>query len=214
MKEIEIKRALSSSAYLQLRKYFEESNYSTSGRIQKNYYFDSDNFQLLREDVTCRLRVVNCNQFEFTIKVKLPASREGLKMKYETNRSINKQLFKHIISKELLPESLYQELQDAVQESFNLPQIDQIKLQGFLETERTKVPLCETPFTIELDKSLYFDKIDYELEMEIESEDRISEGEDYLINLFDELNIAQEVSPSTSKTARFAEEHARISSEG
>ncbi len=120
--------------------------YDWDGEInQTNYYYDTENFDLIKKSVTCRIRKI---KGEYYLQMKLP--NKGEYSRTELEREIDG-----------LPETLSGKLLSELSGMKNLPDV---KLIGELSTLRLVKKFAG--MEIDLDKSRYFGKTDYELELE------------------------------------------------
>lgn len=105
--------------------------------VQTNYYYDTDDYMMNNQGVTCRIREIN-GRFVAAIKDHICKDSE---FSVENTRPVS----------------------SADDDSFfeNLG----IKLQGHLVTERTKI-CSNMGITAVIDKNTYLDTTDYELEVE------------------------------------------------
>lgn len=137
--EIEFKTFISKEKYEELLNKF---NLNDKIFTQTNYYFDDDSFSLLKNLVVLRIR--KKEQYKLTKKEK------GDNANNET--------------------SLYltdEQAQDMISNGFDASIIgisSYVKTQYNLTTYRAKTPYLNG--TLFLDKSTYFDKVDYEIEFE------------------------------------------------
>lgn len=149
---------------------------------QINYYFDTDDFSMNRQNITCRIRLKD-GKYKGTVKQHIT----------NTNRSI---------------ETDVEETRDVYNNAF----IDMgLKLQGQLITKRhiiSKNSVCE----IALDKNEYLGFVDYELEIEYDNDHEQEASKalqsiiEVLMNNDPELtlkNIALRSSNLPSKSKRF-----------
>lgn len=138
--EIEFKSGLTKKEYETLIK-----KYDLKDKIftQTNYYFDTENFDLINNHIILRIREKDCN-IKLTSKTK------------EENGSLEK----HII---LEKDKAF----EMIKNGFNAKIIDldyNVKMIASLKTERTKMNYKTG--VIFLDKNTYYDTVDYEIEFE------------------------------------------------
>lgn len=153
---------------------------------QVNSYYDSGDLQLSERHITCRVRAV---EGKYLLQMKLPAGElnNGAVSRVELEKPIDN-----------LPPELPGGLLAEMSGAENLPDV---KLLGDLSTFRSikKLPGAE----IDLDKSEYFGRVDYELEIEY-SDEAAAEA------LLSEISAIVEIStaaPVTGKIRRFLEEY-------
>ena len=138
MIELEKKRLLSKEEYEYLLKYFFKNDYLKGQSITKqtNYYFDTDNQAMNKQNITCRIRLKN-SQYKGTMKAHTRNSDSSTEIAIEVRNGIKDNSF-----------------------------VDMgLKYQGALVTTRCILiqnPLC----TVVLDKNEYLGCTDYELEIE------------------------------------------------
>lgn len=117
-----------------------DSNLEKSISKQTNYYFDTDNYAMNKQHITCRIRLKD-GKYKGTMKAHFKSSDSSNEIEIEVRNGINKNGF-----------------------------VDMgLKLQGTLVTERCTIiqsEMCE----VVLDKNEYLDFTDYELEIEYTSE--------------------------------------------
>lgn len=116
--------------------------------IQKNYYFDTDEMYCLRNDITVRIRQ---KKNDYYLQVKMPIRYEGgLHIKKEYQKELH-----HL--KDLITSIEFKELSIPM----HIPDVMQI---GNLTTERLEYNINGT--TLCLDRSVYNNIVDYEVEVE------------------------------------------------
>ncbi len=153
---------------------------------QVNSYYDSGDLRLSGRRITCRVRAV---EGKFLLQMKLPAGElnNGAVSRIELEKPVEKLPLE-------IPGSLLTEMSGAE----NLPDV---KLLGDLTTFRSikKLPGAE----IDLDKSEYFGRIDYELEIEYSDEAAAKA----LLSEISALVDINSAAPVTGKIRRFLEEY-------
>lgn len=176
--EIEYKQLLNEKEYSKLREYFIEKKAIL--KIQENYYFDNEFLELAARKQMLRIRVKD-NSYLLCLKTK--RADDVL----EENIEIDKVIFNKIMEDNSLLNQYYQDLPDNL---FSL---------GVLKTTRLEFSefgnYC-------LDKSEYYDCIDYEIEYEAldyQSEEKFS-------NFLKEFNIEYD-KKFESKNKRFLKEY-------
>lgn len=119
--------------------------------IQKNYYFDTDEMYCSQNDITVRIRQ---KKEGYYLQVKTPICCEGgLHIKKEHEKKLH-----HL--KDVITKSDFEKLSIPVI-------IPDVKRIGHLITERLEYSFNQT--TLCLDKSVYNNIVDYELEIEYNS---------------------------------------------
>lgn len=129
---------------------------------QVNYYFDTPNFEMYYNRVVIRIREKD-NKYELTVKTKMPGdSASGVIPMNESNMVIDRETAKMLLDgKENLSEYLpFNEVYDG----------KILFYVGKITTIRKKIRINDDLPMAELDKSLYDDTADYELEWEISEE--------------------------------------------
>ncbi|MDR2832151.1 MAG: CYTH domain-containing protein, partial [Streptococcaceae bacterium] len=122
-------------------------------KIQINHYFDTDSFDLGQQKMGLRVREFT-NRFEATLKIPQP---HGL---LEISDELAYEKTQTTLAKGLFPESPFVEQALPVVTSKLVP-------IGSLKTARIEFPIKEGLLAI--DESWYFNKHDYELELEVEN---------------------------------------------
>lgn len=142
--EIERKSIITKNEYENFIKYFFKK-LESNYKLQINYYYDTDNFSLNKKGDTLRIRQIN----------------DSLKLEYKYNKKIidDTRICKEVVKEvEYLPKTI----------SINNTEYNQI---GSLITDRTNYLYEE--FVISLDKNYYLGIVDYEIEIESQSEDQL-----------------------------------------
>ncbi|ARP44579.1 hypothetical protein GTHT12_03710 (plasmid) [Geobacillus thermodenitrificans] len=155
--ELEYKFLLSQDDFYNLQSYFSK-NYVGSNIIQTNYYFDTDDLSLLKKGITLRLRNTHEN-YELTIKKKMQT--DNMTRSEEKTIVIDKETAFKILLQSQIPKELHIYI-----ENNNLTDY---RLLGSLTTLRTKFNMDN--FIVCLDKNIFLSKVDYEVEIEIKSEE-------------------------------------------
>ena len=142
MTELEKKLILSKEEYEFLIKHFGYDNTTPSKPIIKqiNYYYDTDDLSMNRQNVTCRIRFKD-GKYKGTIKRHLPNSEHSTETDVKVYDGILKNAFMDM----------------------------GLKLQGELITERCII-LKDAGCEVVLDKNDYLCHTDYELEIEYAAE--------------------------------------------
>lgn len=153
MRENEIKFTLIKEEYEQLKKELLDSG--AKSRLQINYYYDTEELDLLRNDITVRVRQ---KEDELRLQIKYPLCVENhIVSKKEIECTIDK------IEKEFVLDKTVWEDSDWDIEKHKI-----VKYYGELITFRTSLQYNEW-LKLELDYNCYLGISDYELEVEIES---------------------------------------------
>ncbi|UDI78705.1 CYTH domain-containing protein [Staphylococcus taiwanensis] len=187
--EIEFKQLLDASTYTKVKSTFFEN---AEPFTQTNYYIDTPDFKLRDHHSALRIRVKN-DTYELTLKV--PA-KVGL-MEYNHMVNIVPEI-NALIPMSILPTDIKNIMSD-----YDVSE-HELKILGALTTER-----LETNYQDELlvlDKSTYFDKMDYELEFEVNA---YESGLQKFNSLLQQFDLQHEV--PKNKVQRFFEYKAQIS---
>ena len=151
---------------------------------QINHYYDTPDLQLSKEHITCRVRET---EGEYFLQLKTPTPKDYIRVE---------------IAKKLpaLPETLTSEMLREVSR-YDLPDVNCI---GKLTTLR-HVHQFEGG-EIDLDRSEYFGKVDYELEIEFTGE---SAARSMLAEICELLGISPESDVCPGKIHRFMDEYSK-----
>ena len=183
--EIEFKQILTKDLYDKIfNTYFKnEKPFS-----QTNYYIDTKGFKLRDHRSALRIREKD-NSYEMTLKV--PAEVGLMEYNHPTNVKLK---MNDTLSNSKLPD----DIRNIIEGQFNVSE-DELIILGDLTTLRV-----ETHYQNELlvlDKSEYLNKVDYELEFEVDS---YNEGYEKFKQLLQEFDIKHE--KPLNKVQRFFEE--------
>ena len=150
--EIEFKNLLSKTEYEQLLHFFKLDLKEI--KSQKNVYFDTTDRALQKIHSALRIRIKD-NHYELTLKTKDPKDFGAL----ETNQNITKTDYLNLTQHQILVTGV---VADKLAElTINLSNLEQL---ASLTTYRIEFPYEDG--VLFLDKSLYGDTIDYEVEYE------------------------------------------------
>ena len=151
--EYEARTMINESQYLEISDYYLKRGGNCSVFTNKNIYFDRKDFFLINNHVVLRIREINGVPKEVTLKVR---GKDGDK---EITRIINNiDYSKSLFEQGLLSEEMLEALNN-----FNVSPLDIILITS-LTTERIEVK--EDDYLLVIDKNLYSDIIDYNLEVE------------------------------------------------
>lgn len=153
--------------------------------VQTNHYYDTDNLRLSETHITCRVREIDGAYF---LQMKFPAAREYSRVELE--KPLNK-LPETISADDLFKPDGHDELPD-------------VRRLGALTTTRSVKSFDGAE--IDLDKSEYFGKTDFELEIEFTDE---TAARGLLAEITEKLNIQPNSEVCTGKIRRFLEEYTR-----
>jgi uncharacterized protein YjbK len=186
--EIEFKNLLVKEEFTDLITYFkiEESDFIS----QENHYIDTLDFQL--KSMQSALRIRN-KENTFTLTLKSPLE-EGL---LETHQTLSEQETIDLLEQNFFPDG---EVKDML---LNLGiSIPYLRHFGTLVTDRAEIEFNRG--LLVLDKSSYFNKVDYELEYEVQD---YKQGKKKFLDLLDERGIPQR--ETENKIKRFYREKIR-----
>lgn len=166
--EYEAKNLLTKQEYTRLFDHLNHTN--NKPKTQINYYFETENFSLKNKGSALRIRE---KEGQFVVTLKQP-KLDGI---LETHQTIN-----------LLTKNLWLNNQVTSVPEIN-PALEklgidyeQLKYWGQLKTVRLEIKVDDV--LIVLDKSFYHDQIDYELEIEAESNQRASDELNHLLTKY------------------------------
>ncbi|MGT2765050.1 CYTH domain-containing protein [Streptococcus intermedius] len=149
--ELEKKYLLTKEEYFSLRREFFKS---AKSQEQINYYFDSLDFSLLKRGITLRIRKKD-DKYNLTLKKK-----KSIKIIVESEEReflISPKDFQEAVLTGKFPENVQKELDSLIPKK-------KIFYLGFLKTERQVIEKNSLLYC--LDKNNYFEKEDFELEIE------------------------------------------------
>lgn len=153
--------------------------------FQTNHYYDTDELQLSKMHITCRVRETKNGCF---LQMKFPAAREFSRVELEKPLD---SLPETLSSGELLCPEGFDKLPD-------------VKRLGALSTTRSVKQFDGAE--LDLDRSEYLDKTDFELEIEFTDE---AAARSLLGEIAEKLNIQPGSDVCTGKVRRFLEEYNR-----
>lgn len=188
--EIEAKNIVNQEEFENLCNAFSISQSDFQKQI--NYYFETKNFTLKKNNSALRIREKK-DLYKLTLK---QPNSVGL---LETNQTITKEMAQTMIEQQIVPEG---EVKLAL--SHLLAENEKLELLGTLATYRAKVPYQGG--TLVFDKSTYFDVTDYEIEYEGSDEKEVEKHFSYLLS---EYHIMKR--PTKNKIARFFEYKQKMS---
>jgi uncharacterized protein YjbK len=156
---------------------------------QTNYYYDTEDFFLSKNRITCRVRKIDGECF---LQIKLPTNAEFSRVELEQKLGAD------------VPETLSAEQLNALAAGHTNVAIPDVKLLGALVTERRIKEFDGAE--IDLDKSEYFGKTDYELEIEFTDENAARE---ILAQCRQAVDLEDGGDVCTGKIHRFMDEYRR-----
>ncbi|ARK31454.1 CYTH domain-containing protein [Halalkalibacter krulwichiae] len=187
--EIEVKSMLTEAGFFQLLKHFNLKE--EEAIIQHNHYFETATFSLKEKGAGLRIRE---KQGIFTLTLKQP-HKVG---KLETHQSLSFESWLQAKEEGLLPNG---EVMKQLQQ-LDIPVV-QLQYQGTLSTSRIEMPYNEGVLCF--DKSSYFDKIDFEIEYEGQSEQHANTT---LLNILSQVNLTP--TSTENKVRRFFSEKLKV----
>ena len=157
--EYEARAMISESIYKSLTEKFFFSDINKKALVNINTYFDNDSLFLSNNHMVLRIREVNENERELTLKIK------GEKGDIEINHSLTSYEYKNMMEKSIVPASNVKN--KLVELGLSL---SEVKMIVTLKTERLEVHYPKYTFVI--DKNYFRDKVDYNVEVESSSKRR------------------------------------------
>lgn len=155
--EIEFKNLITKDQYHKLIDHY--ASLRSPIYKQVNHYFDTELFSLMNLKAALRVRF---KQNAYVLTLKQPHSTGLL----ETHQSLDDEEFKCLKETGTIASgAVSKQISQLIGKS--LPKLCYL---GHLTTERSEIPLKEG--LLVLDKSYYFDRVDYEIEFECEEESR------------------------------------------
>jgi len=147
--EIEVKTLICQKDYEAILKFFEHEK--REAVEQTNYYIDTKNADLKRHEVSLRIRRLN----GFVMTLKTPLS-EGL---LEKSQLISESEFDNYINNNVFPEG-------SISEFIERLYIEPSSLIPLAELHTNRVNIPYKGYLLAVDKNMYAQEVDYELEME------------------------------------------------
>ncbi len=154
---------------------------------QTNYYYDTDGLTLSEQHITCRVREISG---EYYLQMKMPADKLYSRVELEKRLST-------------LPQTLSGEELTKLSDRDGLPEVKKL---GGLTTVRSVKRFDGAE--IDLDRSTYFGKTDYELEIEFTDEQA---ARSLLSQITEQLGISTNRDVCTGKVRRFLAEYIKFS---
>lgn len=196
--EKELKYQFNKKDFDILKAYIDENAKLGGVVVQKNYYFDTEFFDLKKCGMTVRVRVKGLSSCEFTVKSEITLDSNNCKIKHEENMALNIKEVREIVEKGNLHEfaDLFKEFKSEYSSKFLTKDV---KLLGCLETKRTTYNFDGEDGIICFDENSYLDIQDYEIEWETDHLDRAISQMNAIFNM---LGI-EPLALSDSKSSRF-----------
>ena len=155
--EFEARVMLSEKQYLDIKNKYTKEYPSYKEIVNENTYFDTEDLYMTGHHMVLRTRKINDDITELTFKIQL--EKGCLEVNHNLTLDEQKALFE---KGEVKVPSIVEKLKE------NKVDIDHIKLITTLKTERIEIMFQDYLFV--LDKNYYSGKIDYNLEVESDSE--------------------------------------------
>lgn len=198
--EKEIKYELKRDEFHKLQEFFGTNYIKLKQYEQVNYYFDSKDYELKRQGRSIRLRCINSEYYEFTIKSKvIGCELPNYQVKKESTIELDKKTAESIIAAKTLDKHsyIYSYMRQILPENLLS---SEIVLLGKLNTIRSLYSF-ENEEEICFDESSYLEMKDYELECETCDYSTVNCT---LSHIFETLGIVP-LNSNKSKTSRFLE---------
>ena len=166
--------------------------------VHSNHYFDTDKFIFDKEGATIRIRQTG-NEYFFSLKITdLKTKEKRLKVSNEYEFKIECTLLKELTENRISLLKAHPETKELLMSWGK--ELNNIKYMGKLITERTSIrPGIDMPYIL-LDKNMYLNSTDWELECEIENQHDAEVFEDWI----KEMNIFGSIS-KRGKYGRFVD---------
>ena len=156
--EYEARVMINEEQYLNIRNHYLASSYPKQELVNENYYFDTIDLKLSSSHKVLRMRKINAEKYELTLKISKEKGSVEINFPLTSNESDELINNGHIQSNEITKKLL----ENGVDSSA-------IKLIASLKTERLEVSLENCLLVI--DKNYYRGKIDFNVEVESDAED-------------------------------------------
>lgn len=190
--EIEYKNMITEAEFRNFIKYFSIADHDFI--LQKNYYFETPEYALKNARAALRIREKQ-GRFVLTLKEEKPYGH------LETTQQLLEDSARDIIRTGRFPEGpVFARLKEIGVDAHKIRYI------GKLETERAEIPYAGG--LLVLDRSSYFQKVDFEVEYEVDDPEA---GKKIFHALLQKLQIPER--KSVNKIARFFSEMDRLRNE-
>ena len=151
--EYEARVMITENQYSLVKDFYLKTNLERHQLVNINYYYDDDKLTITNNSHVLRLRTIDDNKYELTLKIK------GENGDIEINKSLTSFEIRDIQNQvNVSDEDIIKQLKSINVDLANL------KLISKLKTERIEVVLINSLLVI--DKNYYNDKIDFNLEVE------------------------------------------------
>lgn len=196
--ERELKYLVQKNEFCILKNYLDSCSFPNNTVIQTNYYLDTSDYTLKSKGITLKLREINHQEYYFTMKIKNAEIINNLHIKKEFNFQINQKYFELIKNAKDIRMQLdiFEPIKNVI--GYN-QEGSAISMIGCLITKRISYKTPDFNDPILLDKNIYLNEVDYEIEWETE---KIDSALQKIENIFDSLGITTQVN-SISKSKRF-----------
>ena len=151
--EYEARVMITENQYSLVKEFYQKTNLKRHQLVNINYYYDDDKLTITNNSHVLRLRTIDDNKYELTLKIK------GENGDIEINKPLTSFEIRDIQNQvNVSDEDIIKQLKSINVDLANL------KLIAKLKTERIEVVLINSLLVI--DKNYYNDKIDFNLEVE------------------------------------------------
>ena len=155
--EYEARVMINEEQYLNIRNHYLSSSYLKEELVNENYYFDTEDLKLSNSHKVLRVRKINNQKYELTLKIQ--EEKGCLEINYPLTSNEKDELF----NSSVIPSK---EIKDKLSSIGVVP--SKIKYITDLKTERLEVKLDECLLVI--DKNYFRGRVDYNIEVESDSE--------------------------------------------
>lgn len=194
--EKEIKYILKKDDFKRLESYLENNYKKGDTVININHYIDTEDFLIKKSDNLFRLREIQGEAFECTIKHRLNKN-DNLHIKEEYTKKLTEEEFNRILAQGINKEDKI--LLDKVQKYTEDLENKKLNIVGKMKTERTFYTIEDSIEPINLDVNYYLGIEDYEIEWET---NKVEQVYDILGSILSKLNI-RPLDINESKSTRF-----------
>jgi uncharacterized protein YjbK len=197
--EKELKYLVEKNEFYTLKEYLDTCGFYINTIVQTNYYLDTYDYSLRSNGITLKIREISSQDYVITMKTNHAEVNNNLHIKKEYNIKIDKEYFDFIKNSNII--SINHVIPDQIKSVIeDIDKISEVRIQGYLTTERIlyKIPNFNEP--ILLDKNIYLNTVDYEIEWETE---KIDSSRQMIKDLFDRFKIIPQIN-SLSKSCRFS----------
>ena len=175
VKEYEARIMLTESEYFEIVSHFMRFHPNKQFLKNVNIYFDTDDLFLRKNHITLRVRIINDVKCELTAKIK------GKNGDDEINDSLTKKELELLLKERVFPEGDVKGFLLALPYSFD-------KYKEITTLYNMRLEIEEDDHLLVIDKNIYNDIIDYNLE--IETSDNIESAQKILDKYIKQFNLA------------------------